>query len=110
LLSSTPRTGTPHILWSEDVFRDGSQINMEVSGNRHNYMAALMRTFSIGAPSDHLRRIHEAELAGLEAALSVIRPGRTCSDVANAFYRTIEKQGFTKESRCGYSIGIDWVE
>ena len=115
LLKSSPRTGTPHILWSEDVFRDGSQINMEVSGNRYNYMAALMRSFSIGAPSERLRRLHEAEVAGIEAALNTIRPGRTCSDVANAIYRAIEQHGFTKESRCGYSIGIEsqttaWIE
>jgi hypothetical protein len=34
----------------------------------------------------------------------------TCSDVAEAFYRTIEKLGFKKESRCGYAVGIDWAE
>lgn len=110
LMCSSPRTGTPHIMWSDDVFRPGQQINIELSGNRCGYVAAIMRTFSIGAPSDRLRRIHEAELAGLEAAIDVARPGRTCSDVANAFYRAIESRGFKKESRCGYAIGIDWLE
>lgn len=110
LMCSSPRTGTPHILWSEDRFREGSQVNIELSGNRHGYVAAIMRTFSIGKPSDRLRSLHEAEVAGLEAALATVRPGRTCSDVANVFYRTIEKQGFKKDSRCGYAIGIDWME
>jgi ectoine hydrolase len=110
LICSSPRTGTCHILWSQDILRDGSQINIELSGNRHGYVAAIMRTFSIGAPSERLRRLHEAELAGLDTALGTVRPGRTCSDIANAFYRTIEKMGFTKESRCGYPIGIDWTE
>lgn len=110
LLCASPRTGVSHILWSEDVFRPDSQINIELSGNRYGYMAAIMRTFSIGAPPERLRRLHEAEVAGLEAALEVVRPGRTCSDVVTAFYRTIEKMGFKKETRCGYAIGIDWVE
>ncbi|MET4518908.1 Xaa-Pro peptidase family protein [Bradyrhizobium sp. I1.7.5] len=109
-LCSSPRTGTPHIPWSEDDFRDGSQINLELGGVRYGYVSAIMRTFSIGAPSDRLRRLHEAEIAGLEAALNTVRPGATCSDVANAFSRTIEKQGFKKDSRCGYAIGIDWGE
>ncbi|MCK1481386.1 M24 family metallopeptidase [Bradyrhizobium sp. 193] len=109
-LCSSPRTGTPHIPWSEDVFRDGSQINLELGGVRHGYVAAIMRTFSIGTPSGRLRRLHDAEVAGLEVALNTVRPGATCSDVANAFYRTIEKQGFEKDSRCGYAIGIDWGE
>ncbi|OSI73177.1 M24 family metallopeptidase [Bradyrhizobium canariense] len=109
-LCSSPRTGTPHISWSEDVFRDGSQINLELGGVRHGYCAGIMRTFSIGAPSERLRRVHEAEMEGLEAALDVVRPGSSCSDVANAFNRTIAKHGLKKDSRCGYAHGIGWLE
>lgn len=109
-MCSSPRTGTSHISWSDDIFRQGSQINLELGGVRHTYTAAVMRTFSIGKPSDRLRRLHEAEVAGLEAALDKVRPGATCSDVAEAFNRTIGKSGFQKESRCGYGIGIDWNE
>lgn len=107
---TSPRTGTCHIRWSEDIIRQGSQINLELGGVRHGYVSALMRTYSVGAPSDRLRRIHDAEVAGLEAALSKVRPGATCSDVASAFYNTIEKHGFKKDTRCGYSIGIEWLE
>ncbi|MER9664142.1 Xaa-Pro peptidase family protein [Mesorhizobium sp. M0159] len=107
---SSPRTGTSHIQWSEDVIREGSQINLEIAGVRHGYVSAIMRTFSVGRPSDRLRRLHDAEVSGLEAALGAVRPGATCSDVANAFYRTLEKSGFQKDSRCGYAIGIDWSE
>jgi ectoine hydrolase len=109
-LCSSPRTGTCHIRWSEDIIRQGSQINLEFGAVRHGYVTPIMRTFSVGAPSDRLRRIHEAEVEGLEAALNTVRPGATCSDVAKAFNRTIEKHGFKKESRCGYAIGIDWLE
>lgn len=105
---SSPRTDTCHIPWSEDIIRDGSQINLEIGGVRHGYVSAIMRTFSVGTPSDRLRRLHDAEVSGLEAAFGTVRPGATCSDVANAFYRTIEKAGFQKDSRCGYAIGIDW--
>ncbi|MQW56136.1 M24 family metallopeptidase [Sinorhizobium meliloti] len=107
---TSPRTGTPHIAWSEDNICRGSQINLQLSGVRYGYHGPIMRTFSIGAPSERLRRLYDAELAGLEAALSAVRPGATCSEVAGAFRRTIEKLGFRKESRCGFSTGIDWVE
>ncbi|MBY3524332.1 aminopeptidase P family protein [Rhizobium laguerreae] len=109
-ICATPRTGTCHIPWTEDSFRQGSQINIELAGSRHGYCAALMRTYSIGAPSDRLRRVHDIQLEGLDAALAAVRPGATCSDVANAFYRTIEKRGLKKESRCGYAHGIGWTE
>jgi ectoine hydrolase len=109
-LCASPRTGTCHIPWAEDVFRDGSQINLELGGCRHGYVAPIMRTYSIGAPSDRLKRLHEAQVESLEAALKAVRPGATCSDVAVAFNRTLEKSGFKKESRCGYALGIDWSE
>jgi len=48
--------------------------------------------------------------AGLENA----RPGRTCEDIAIAFFEQLEKHGFHKENRTGYSIGLsyppDWGE
>lgn len=109
-MCSSPRTGTSHITWSDDIFRQGSQVNLELGGVRHTYTAAVMRTFSIGKPSDRLRQLHEAEVAGLEAALDKVRPGATCNDVAQAFSRKLQKLGFQKESRCGYGIGIDWNE
>lgn len=76
----------------------------------HGYISALMRTFSIGKPCDHVRRVHEGEVAGLEAALAAVKPGATCGDVAVAFNTTLRKDGFEKKSRCGYAIGIDWTE
>jgi Xaa-Pro aminopeptidase len=109
-LCSTPRTSTCHIRWTEDVFQQGSQINLELSGVRHGYTSPLMRTLSVGKPSDNIRRLHEGEVAGLEAALAAAKSGKTCSDVAVAFNTALRKYGFEKESRCGYAVGIDWTE
>ncbi|MET4236307.1 ectoine hydrolase [Bradyrhizobium sp. LA6.10] len=109
-LCATPRISTCHIRWTEDVFQKGSQINLELSGVRHGYTSPLMRTFSLGKPSDHIRRLHEGEVAGLEAALAAAKTGTTCSDVAVAFNTTLKKHGFEKTSRCGYAVGIDWTE
>lgn len=109
-LCASPRSATAHIRWSEDVFRQGSQINLEFGGVRHGYTSALMRTISIGKPSDRLRRVHEGEVAGLEAALAAVKPGAVCGDVATAFNAAMKKHGLVKDSRCGYAIGIDWTE
>jgi Xaa-Pro aminopeptidase len=109
-LCASPRTGTSHIPWTDDVLQHGAQVNLELGGLRHGYVAPIMRTFSLGAPSERLRKVHEAELAGLEAALDAVEPGRTCGEVAEAFYRAAEAQGVKKESRCGYAVGINWME
>ena len=59
----------------------------------------------------------DAEKAVLEAVdrgLEQAKPGNTCEDIAIAFYDTLERHGFSKDSRTGYSIGLsyppDWGE
>jgi Xaa-Pro dipeptidase/ectoine hydrolase len=104
------RTGTSHIAWADETFKSGTHVNIELGGVRHGYVSALMRTVSLGKPSDRLKRIHDAELAGLEAALAAARVGNTAGQVADAFYAEARKHGVEKESRCGYAIGINWTE
>jgi len=49
-----------------------------------------------------------------DAVLDMARPGRTCAEVAQTFNSTLARHGFTKDSRCGYAIGLsyppDWGE
>lgn len=106
-LCASPRSATAHVRWSEDVFREGSQIKLEFGGVRHGYTAALMRTFSIGKPSDRLRQVHQGEMAGLEAALAAGKPASSCGDGRRGIQYCDEDAFLRKESRCGYSIGID---
>jgi ectoine hydrolase len=110
LICSGPRIGTPHITWTEDIYRPGMQVNIELGAARHRYVSALMRTFHVGPPPARLVEMHNIHREGLEAALAAMRPGAECADVARAFNTTIAKHGITKESRCGYSIGIGWME
>lgn len=110
LICTGPRTATAHIYWANQVLEKGTQINIELGAYVHRYATGLMRTLVLGPPSARLQAMHEAELAGLESALTVVRPGRTCGEVARAFYRELEIRGLNKASRCGYSIGINWME
>ncbi|TIT20624.1 MAG: M24 family metallopeptidase [Mesorhizobium sp.] len=109
-LSATSRIGNPHTTWSEDTLREGSQVNLEIAGVRHDYHAPICRTYILDKPSDRLLRIHEAQLAGLEAGLNVICAGAVSGEVAKMIHSTTEKHGFKKRSRAGYSIGINWME
>lgn len=109
-IASSPRTGAPHFNWTSDRYDIGTQVNAEIGGSCERYCTGIMRTFHIGAPPERLLRLHAAEMEGLEAALAAARPGNTCSDVASAFQKVINRHGFEKQSRCGYAIGIDWIE
>jgi Xaa-Pro aminopeptidase len=56
----------------------------------------------------------EVVVEGLNAALEAARPGATCEEVEAAWRGVISRHGITKESRVGYSTGLnyppDWGE
>ncbi|MDI3567426.1 Xaa-Pro peptidase family protein [Bradyrhizobium sp. Arg816] len=100
----------PHIKWSDASYAVGSQTNFELGAFRHRYACALSRTVFLGEPSARSRHLHQAAVDGWLAAFETMRPGATCGDVERAFRRTFNPRGVRKESRIGYSIGIDWPD
>lgn len=104
------RVRAPHLAWSEDSYKSGDPVNIELGGSRHRYTAGLSRSVSVGKPAqDHLD-LHSATLDGFAAALAVVKPGEPCGKVFDAFSGIITPRGYRKGSRLGYSIGIDWLE
>ena len=53
-------------------------------------------------------------IEALQAGIDATKPGNTANDVAQAFWKILDKYGIEKKSRTGYSIGIgyppDWGE
>lgn len=100
----------PHLKWSDKRYEMGCQTNFEIGGFRHRYCCALSRTIFLGEPSARARHLHQAAVDGFLAMFEAMRPGVKCSDVWWAFKRAFEPYGVRKESRSGYSIGIDWLD
>ncbi len=46
--------------------------------------------------------------------MPAFKPGNTCGEVAETFFRNLKKHGYEKDNRCGYPIGLsyppDWGE
>jgi Xaa-Pro dipeptidase len=100
------KSSASHSPWSDEPFRDGQAVVLEVSGCRRRYHAALCRTLHLGIPPDNYRRLAEVVRVGHDEALRAVRPGNTCEDVEAAWRRSLRGTGFTKESRLGYTIGL----
>ncbi|WP_353024409.1 Xaa-Pro peptidase family protein [Mesorhizobium sp. M1403] len=103
---SGSRTCEPHAPWSDRIISQNTPVNIETSGCRRRYHAPISRTIYLGTPPDSYIRLADAVTEGIEAALAAVRPGVTCSDVAQTFQQTIARHGFHKEARIGYSTGI----
>jgi ectoine hydrolase len=104
----------PHLTWDDQPFRDNEITFFELTGCYRRYHCPLARTVYLGKMPDKYKRAEHAVLAASERALEKALPGNACDDVAVAFFDTLKKHGFEKDSRTGYSIGLsyppDWGE
>ena len=107
-------TSTPHLTWSADPLPDNGLIVMEIGAARRHYHAPLTRTFHIGKPPEEITRLADVIVEGGDAALEAAKPGATCEEVEAVWQGVLKRHGYSKESRVGYSIGInyppDWGE
>ena len=104
----------PHLTWDDRPLEVGVSTFFEIAGAYRRYQCPQSRTLFLGHVPDRYRRAEEAVQAATDATMAVAAPGATCEDLAAAFNGTLGRFGFTKDSRCGYSIGLsyppDWGE
>lgn len=104
----------PHLTWNSDPIPNNSGTFFEIAGCYKRYHCPQSRTVYLGKPSEEFIRAEYTVLEGIQAGLDQAKPGNTCADIANAFFNVLNRHGFEKASRCGYSIGAsyppDWGE
>lgn len=114
LLPAGENTSTPHITWSDKKYKNNEMVIIELAGCHQRYHSPLARTVSIGKPSKQAQDVSKIVVEGLNAALDTVKPGVTCDDLERAWNKVITKHGIEKESRLGYSMGLnyppDWGE
>ncbi|HIN59821.1 MAG TPA: M24 family metallopeptidase [Gammaproteobacteria bacterium] len=104
----------PHLTWTDERFKRGEGTALELAGVRHRYHCPMARTVFLGQPPKKMRSAAKVVLEGLQAALDAMTPGTTAEEVEAAWRRVVSRHGITKESRIGYSTGLnyppDWGE
>jgi ectoine hydrolase len=105
---------TPHLTWDDAVFERGAGTFFEVAGVYRRYHCPVSRTVFLGSPPKKFLDAEAAVVEGIEAGLAMAKPGNTCEDIANAFFRSMRKHGIEKGGRVGYPVGMsyppDWGE
>ena len=114
MLPTGVETSTPHITWRDGPYRTGEATILELAGCRLRYHCPMARTLFLGKPPQRIRDVAEVVVEGLSEALDAARPGVTCEDVEAAWRSAIARHGVIKDSRIGYSTGLnyppDWGE
>ncbi len=116
MLMTGAQTGLiPHIPYRRHVVERGDVVYLEMSGTYWRYNAPMMRSWTIGEPSDRQRRLADASIAVLETLVAEARPGRTGHDVATIAERQWDAvPGVHFHGGYGYAIGMgvqpSWCE
>lgn len=104
----------PHLTWDDRPFRKGEGTFFELGGCYRRYHCPLSRTVYLGKPPQKFLDAENAVLEATAAGLAKASEGNACEEVAVAFFGTLQRHGFEKDSRAGYSIGLsyppDWGE
>lgn len=114
MLPSGEGTSTPHLTWTDQPFVKGEATILELAGCRRRYHCPMARTLFLGDPPKKMTEASKYVVEGMQAALDAVRPGILCQDIEAAWRKAIEHSGLVKDSRIGYSCGLnyppDWGE
>ena len=115
MMPTGEKTSAPHLTWTDEPYENEQAVNLELAACRHRYHSPLARTAYLGNnPPDKLSYLADQTVEGLNLALAAIKPGMLCEDVELVWRKHITKVGLEKESRIGYSMGLnyppDWGE
>ncbi|TIM50686.1 ectoine hydrolase DoeA [Mesorhizobium sp.] len=114
LLPSGADASAPHLTWDDRPMKSGEGTFFEIAGCYNRYHCPLSRTVFLGKPTQEFLDAEKATLEGMEAGLAAAKPGKTCEDIANAFFAVLKRYGIVKDNRTGYPIGLsyppDWGE
>lgn len=114
LMPSGETAGAPHLTWTDERYPDNTVVALELTGCYKKYHSPMARTVCIGKPNPKVEDVAKIAVEGLNAALDKVKPGVALEEVELAFRNVLAKNGLEKESRIGYSMGLnfppDWGE
>lgn len=114
LLPTGEKTSACHLTWTDDTFSQGDPVIIELAGCYKRYHAPLARTAVVGVATEEMQYLADVIIEGVDIVLDMVKPGITAEEVEFTWRSVIEKYGIKKESRIGYSVGLnyppDWGE
>lgn len=106
------RSAFPHAVPSKDRLKKGDALILSYGAQVGGYNVECERSFSVGPPSDHAKRLFEAMLAAFDAGAQNMKEGAIAEEVDRKSLDHIRKAGFEKflKHRTGHGIGLEGHE
>ncbi|MFG1955755.1 M24 family metallopeptidase [Micromonospora sp. NPDC048830] len=106
----------PFLPYRNAVLQEGDCVYLESSGAHRRYSAPLMRTASVGEPTEATRLLADLATEVVDTLMATIRPGRTGGDIAQDGLRVLKDLASdtyfpgTFGYACGLGVQPTWTE
>jgi Xaa-Pro dipeptidase len=106
------RSAFPHAVPSKDRLAPGDALILSYSAQVGGYYVECERSFSVGKPSDHAKRLFEAMLAAHDVGVANMKEGAIAEEVDKMSLDQIRRAGFENflRHRTGHGIGLEGHE
>ena len=109
IVASGPNSALPHYRAGGRRLAPGDLVVLDFGGVLDGYCCDLTRTVAVGDPGPELRRIYAAVLEAQQAAIDIVRPGITTTEVDAAARTVLEKHrlGPAFGHGTGHGLGLE---
>lgn len=88
------------------ILKDGDLVKVDVCVSFKGYCADMARSYSVGAPSNLVKKLVEVSQLALQAGIDKAVAGNRLTDISAAIQQVIEKSGFgVVRDFAGHGIG-----
>ncbi|MBB5886819.1 type I methionyl aminopeptidase [Xanthomonas sp. LMG 8992] len=91
---------------ADDVLRNGQIVNLDITLEKHGYIADSSTTYLVGEVAYPARRLVQAAYQAMWKGIAAVRPGARLGDIGHAIARHARAHGYTVvKEYCGHGIG-----
>ena len=106
------RSAFPHAVPSKDRLKTGDALILSFGATVGGYNVECERSFCVGQPSDHAKKLYDAMLAAHDTAADNLKEGMVAEEVDKMSLDQVRKAGFGQflKHRTGHGIGLEGHE
>ena len=96
---------------ADEVLADGDIVNLDITLEKHGFIADSSKTWLIGAVAPPARRLVRTTQEALWKGIGAVRPGARLGDIGFAIEQHAKKAGYSVvREYCGHGIGREMHE
>jgi len=96
---------------ADEILTDGDIVNLDITLEKHGFLADSSKTYMIGAVAAPARRLVQTTYEALWKGIRAVRPGATLGDIGFAIERHAKRAGYSiVRDYCGHGIGREMHE